>query len=393
VGSQLASGDGDHAGRTDAEEVLARSIEGRFVARPQHAEPGEGAQHPVAAHQVVRQEAGRGFQEVSFLGGGGHDRTGISLKGGICGSDQNRSVPGDSVDVPTVTKSECHRHPPLAFERQYQMHALAEPDGRLSARVLQQTKVVEPGPCRVHDRPARQLEGALAPLQDGAGDLTPMLAQRRDAHMVGSHGSRPYGRLDGGERQPAVVGYRLLDETTTSAGRQSAERACCKTGPAETAERPVGEQSGGRQVPRPSCLLRVKENRQRAHQVRRDTSSQQAPLPKRRADEPESPRPQVPQSTVYQLAGGARGGSPEVSGVHERHPQPGTRSLERHPRPHDAAPDHHQVEATPSQRLQRALTDLGPTYAQARLAIVREPATISATVSERRSKASSGNSG
>ena len=80
------------------------------------------------------------------------------------------------------------------------------------------------------------------------------------------------------------------------------------------------------------------------HEVRRDGPGEGTPLVVRFADEPHVAEPQVPQTAVDELRGGARRARAEVPRVHECHRKPGARGVRGGRRADHSPSDHEQVE-------------------------------------------------
>ena len=101
---------------------------------------------------------------------------------------------------------------------------------------------------------------------------------------------------------------------------------------------------------RPSAVERRHDERQRLDEMRGELDHQPA-LEQRLADEPEVEVLQVPQAAVDELRGPAARPRREVRLLDERDAVPAGRGVERHAGAGDPAPNDHDVEPFPGQRL------------------------------------------
>ena len=123
---------------------------------------------------------------------------------------------------------------------------------------------------------------------------------------------------------------------------------------AGAARQRVVERDAGADVrPLPGAVLQRVEERHRSHEVRRQPVEDQAALAQRLADQAEVEHLQVPQAAVDELARAGRRPAGPVARLHESHGQAAGRGVQRRPGPHDAAPDHHDVELPRPHRHQR----------------------------------------
>ena len=264
-------------------------------------------------------------------------------------SEQQHALPWDGKGHPHLVVGDREGGCPVLPALDEHVHALAQPDRRLRARILEPADVVDPRAARVHDRACRDTHGFA--VHEHVGALPP--AQCDHLGVVEDRRARVGGTANVCERQAPVVRHRVRVE------RAGAERlpAQARNEPPRPLDRdgPVQPGAGERRVdqdprlhepgPVRAALVEREQEGQPSDEVRRDDSHQRPPLLVGLADEPHVAEAEVPEAAVDQLGRRRRRAAAEVAPVDERHREPVGRGRLGDAGADDAAADHEQVEA------------------------------------------------
>ncbi len=256
------------------------------------------------------------------------------------------------------------------------VHALAQAHRRLRTRILEPAHAVDPRAGGVHDRFRAHANRPTVhrDLDRVEPDHLGVVEDGRAA--IG-------GCADVRKRQPAVVRPRVLVERAGAEVRVAELRH--ELLGAFRADEPVELRARKRRVdddarldePRPvrAVLVEREEEREAAHEMRRDDVHQDAALVMRLAHEPDVAEAEVAEAAVDELRRCARGRACEVALVDERDVQAGGRRGLGDPGADDAAADHEQVELGGAEPLDGGYSPVHNGFVQARHALVSDTTT------------------
>jgi hypothetical protein len=325
VRRQLPAGDAQHPGWAACEQRLATGGRCRAVAAGQDAETGERRANADAGERLDvdgDRRLGEHLLDVGVVDG---DRRGVAFEQRVRRSQQQHPLPRHREAHAHAIVRDRQRGRPGRAWLEDDVDALAEPDRRAGARILQPADGVDPRAGGVDDGASADLDVLAV-----GRDLSDLVAQSHKLGAVQNGRARLGRRSDVRQAEPAVVRPRVRveparSETVRPQRRNHALRPrdideSVEPRPGERLvdgdprlhhERPVGP------VP-----VQRKQERQPAHEMRRDDGHERAPFVVSLANEADVAEPQVAQAAVDELRRGAGSRAAEVAAVDERHGEP-----------------------------------------------------------------------